>query len=414
MSTLPAERVAPRTRAAPRPSGAPLRIALLNDIAQIGGIEVVLLTLVRHLPRDYFTPIYLAPEPGPMAEQMRAAGAEVVPVRRPPWWTTSFHVGRRKCFNPLAILYDSALPLVYGRKLAAALQAARADVLHSSGMLALLAGGVAARMSGVPHAAHVHDRIGAAPFRWIFRRAVERLSDQVVAVSRSVAEGSSPARTEVIPNAADLTLWRGTAPLREELGVCPQHKVIGIVGRLTPWKGQRVFLDAAAQLVAGSLSRYHFVVVGDDSVGGVPGYREELERQANRDPLRGRVSFLGRRADVLDIMAACDVLVHASTKPEPFGLVLVEGMGVGVPVVASALGGPLDIITNGEDCLLVKPSDPTALAHAIKFLCDNPAEARRLAGRGAEKSRTVYCPVTVTRRFAELYERLVVDRQSNS
>src|SRR5262249_56085862 len=103
-------------------------------------------------------------------------------------------------------------------------------------------------------------------------------------------------RTVLIPNAADLGPWQGATDLRRQLGVGSGQRLIGIVGRLTPWKGQRVFLEAAGRLIArdrpGQPDRYHFVVAGDDSVGNVPGYRDELERLAAHDGLPGRVQFL--------------------------------------------------------------------------------------------------------------------------
>jgi glycosyltransferase involved in cell wall biosynthesis len=391
----------------------PLRVALINDIGRLGGIESVLLSLTRHLPRDQFTPVYFAPEPGPMADLMSRAGAEVVPAPRPAWWSTGFHLGRRKVLNPAAVAYDLTALFAHGRRLVKAMRAARVDLVHSSGMMALLAGGLAARAARLPHLAHVHDIIQQAPIRWAYQRAVERVSDRVVAVSRAAAHGFSPSRTAVIPNAADPGRPASPAGVREALGLWPDQRVIGLVGRLTPWKGQRVFLAAAKQLLeqgTGPADRYHFLLVGDDSVGGVAGYREELERAAAAGVLRGRVSFLGRRADVPDVMAACDVVVHASTKPEPFGVVIVEAMAVGTPVIAAGAGGPLDIIADGTDGLLTPPGDAAALARAIRRLCDNPDEARRMADRAREKGRTVYSAAAVTEQVASVYRELAAPR----
>src|SRR5947208_2666537 len=114
---------APPGRTRNRPGGRPLRVALVNDIGRLGGIEMVLLSLIRQLPRDQFTPVYLAPEPGPMAELMGRAGAEVIPVPRPPWWSTSFYLGRRKVLNPAAVVYDLTVPFAHGRRLAKTMRA---------------------------------------------------------------------------------------------------------------------------------------------------------------------------------------------------------------------------------------------------------------------------------------------------
>ena len=191
--------------------------------------------------------------------------------------------------------------------------------------------GLAARWDRLPHLAHIQDIISRAWTRAPYTMLLEKLSDQFVAISTPVGAFYPARKTTLIPNAVDLSRWRGTAGIRESLELLPQHKVIAIIGRLTPWKGQRVFL-AAAQILAAQDPCYRFLIVGDDSVGGVSGYRRELEGLANQGDLQGCVQFLGRRDDVLDVMAACDVIVHASTQPEPFGVVIIEGMAMAKPI----------------------------------------------------------------------------------
>lgn len=383
----------------------PLRIGFVNDIGQLGGIEMMLLLLVRRLPRDQFTPVYFAPEPGPMVAQMQLAGAEVINVPRPGWWSTSFYLHRRKILNPPAILYDLTVMGRYIWRLAGALCTAKIDVLHSSGMISQIGAGVSTRLTGIPHVAHVQDIIGSRWIRDIYAPLLGRLADRIAAISTAVGMPYSPHKTCYIPNVADLDRWNNTPGIRESLGINPDQTLIGMVGRLTPWKGQRIFLAAAEQLAKEDAS-YRFLIVGDDSVGGVSGYRTELQQQAAQNALNGRVQFLGRRADVLDVMAACDMLVHASTKPEPFGIVIVEAMAMQKPVIATAMGGPLDIIEDGVDGLLIQPGDPHALGEAIRYLKNNPETMARIAEGAWQKSHTKYSATSMTTQFAALYQEL--------
>ena len=124
------------------------------------------------------------------------------------------------------------------------------------------------------------------------------------------------------------------------------------------------------------------VVLVGDALFGEDAYVERLKLRAAKPDLAGRVHFLGFQQDVPRLMRAMDVIVHCSTAPEPFGLVIVEGMLARRPVIASAAGGALEIMT-GESGLLVAPGDATALRSAITRLLENPELARRLAEEGA-------------------------------
>jgi len=274
------------------------RIAIVNDIGSLGGIEMMLLVLARELPRDRYTPVYLAPESGAMIEQMEALGVEVIRAPRPRWWSVSFYIGQRKVFNPLALLYDGWVTLRYIGALRRALRVGRIDLVHSSGMVSQICAGVAARSLGLPHVAQVQDIIGSRLIRRWYGALLGRLTDRIAAISTAVATADLPiAKTQIVPNVVDLDRWQGGHLTRAALSLSDTQFVIGMVGRLTPWKGQRVFLAAARALLesGGQADRCRFVLVGDDSIGSVAGYRAELEADAQRGVLRDRVQLLGRR-----------------------------------------------------------------------------------------------------------------------
>jgi glycosyltransferase involved in cell wall biosynthesis len=155
--------------------------------------------------------------------------------------------------------------------------------------------------------------------------------------------------------------------------------VIGVFGRIINWKGQHVVLDAL-----GRLPGVHALLVGDERED--PAYVARLRDQVARLGLGDRVRFTGFRRDVMSAMAAVDVVVHSSVAPEPFGRVIVEGMLVGRPVIATVGGGVGEIIDDGVNGLLVPPGDAGALARAIAALLANAERASALAAAGRQKA----------------------------
>jgi glycosyltransferase involved in cell wall biosynthesis len=125
-----------------------------------------------------------------------------------------------------------------------------------------------------------------------------------------------------------------------------------------------------------------FLVVGSSSFGLEPAYAQELRQFAKDAGMEDRVMFLGQRSDMNDLLNACDVVVHASVEPEPWGLVVAEAMAAGRAVVAAAAGGPLEMIEDGRTGLLVPPGDAEALAAAMAALLRQP-ERRRALGEAA-------------------------------
>ncbi len=269
------------------------------------------------------------------------------------------------------------------------------DLLYANSQKALLVGAAAARLAGVPLVSHLHDILSPAHFSTLNRRlsvtAANRSCRRVIADSTATAEafiaaGGRPHKVEVV--------YYGFEPppparperrvsTRAELGVGPDEFVVGHVGRLSPWKGQDVLIRALAR-VPDAVG----VIVGEALFGEDELARTLPELGASLG-LTDRLRFTGFRSDIVEVMRACDVVVHSSTSPEPFGRVIVEAMLAGVPVVASRAGGPCEIIDDGRTGWLTEPGDDVALAERISALADDPstrlAVAEAAAAEGAER-----------------------------
>jgi glycosyltransferase involved in cell wall biosynthesis len=176
--------------------------------------------------------------------------------------------------------------------------------------------------------------------------------------------------------------------------------LVGMFGRISRWKGQEVFLRAIADvpgvcaLIAGGT---HF---------GEEEYERRIKCLARELGVDGRVVFAGHISDVTIAMASCDVIVHCSTSPEPFGRVILQAILVGTPVIASDGGGAREIVTHDETGQLTPMKDCRALSAAIRRCLENPEWSKRLAAQAREQVRRKFSAASMTDRFNHILETL--------
>lgn len=224
------------------------------------------------------------------------------------------------------------------------------------------------------------------------RRALMRRFDRLIAVSDNVLEslrmGGYPASMLRKVNAGidvEGFVRRVRVPperVRESLGIAPDRMLAVMVANLQSWKGHHVVVSALEQMNPELRRRLHVAFVGAVRPQNEANLRELRERLAGCGAERD-VSWLGARRDVPDLLAAADVAVHASTFPEPFGLVLVEAMAVGKPVIAARRGGPIEIVSP-ETGILFDPDHPSQLVDALELLLERP-ELRKTMGDAARQ-----------------------------
>lgn len=354
-----------------------LRVVYLDHCARLSGGELALLHLLPALDVDAHV---ILGEPGPLVEELRAAGisVEVVPIE-----AATGTLGREKVRPGRLPLLALAHTAAHVAELALRLRRLRPDLVHTNSLKSALYGGAAARLASVPVVWHVRDRISgdylpAAAAR-IVRASARVLPAAIIANSEATLTTLGRASAGGVSIASPL----GFAPSQTPRAPTNRPLRVGIVGRLDPWKGQHVFLDAFAKAFPSGPEEA--VIIGA-SLFGTHGYATDLERQAAALGLTGRVDFRGFRDDVENELGRLDVLVHASTIPEPFGQVVVEGMAVGLPVLAANAGGPAEVIEHGVTGLLYPPGDVDALALALQRVATDPALRRRLGDSGRRRA----------------------------
>lgn len=274
-------------------------------------------------------------------------------------------------------------------------------------------GGSAARLARLPAVWWQHDIPKATRMEQIAMRVP-------AAAIVCVGEAAAQAQRHLTPRRRVEKIFPGTAvaalAARRGSGDAVRRSlspdggpIVGIVGRLQPWKGQEVFLRAAAQVLA-TRRDVRFAVIGGAILGWEGSYPDELERLGAELGISERVTFAGHQADPVPWQDALDVVVHASER-EPFGLVIVEAMALGKAVVATAGGGPEEIIEDGRSGLIVPHGDPVALAAAIECVLADP-ELRDRLERGAADRAPSFGEEPSAALFAALLDELAGPAQA--
>jgi glycosyltransferase involved in cell wall biosynthesis len=378
-----------------------MHIVFLNPVGTLGGAERILLTAVGALRSLESRPriTVIAAGPGPLLDAARQLGAEVLCLPLPPVLAglTDSHRASASwlywCRRTAAL--GAAVPQ-YTSRLAKVLAAIAPDVIHSNGLkMHLLA--AACRLPRVAIFWHMHDFIGLRRITpWLLRFASKGVT--AVAISAAVAADVRRAlpgmRIALVPNVVDTDQFRpgrGDGPWLDGLAgldAVPSDTLrIGLVATFALWKGHDVFLQAAAYLSRdATLPNLRFYIVGGP-IYQTQAQRTELELRARASELGldGRLGFVPFQGDVAPVYRALDIVVHASTQPEPFGLTIAEAMSSGCAVVAANAGGAAELFTPGHDALGVVPGDPLALAGAIRLFVKEPALRLRL-GEAARRT----------------------------
>lgn len=276
-------------------------------------------------------------------------------------------------------------------RLANLLKRGRFDVIHTHLSTASLLGAFAAKFVGKPSVAHVHGLNTATCYKY---------SDKIIAVSETVKshlvnQGIKANKIHVVHNGVDLLRFYpadsrvAKAKLAEsDPDILPDGSdgpLLGVFGALVNSKGHRVAIESMF-LILKEVPDARMAIVGEGKD------REDLERAAEALGLVDRIIFAGFQPDVRRIMSACDVVLIPSLRAEGFGLVAIEAMALGKPIVGSSAGGLLEIILQDETGLLVPPNDPQALAAAACEILSNPDKARSMGVKGRDR---------VEKRFAQ-------------
>jgi glycosyltransferase involved in cell wall biosynthesis len=393
-----------------------MRIAYLSVSDQLGGSEIVLLEMIKGIRRlrPAWTLQAILPGRGPLLDQAEAAGADCVVLPMPASLARLGEFGA----GPAALvarLVPVALALpAYLHRLRTIIRAGRPAILHTNGFKAHIVGVRAGGDSKIVW--HMHEYIGARRFTRSLLARHQRHVAAMLANSRSVAADLTAAlrptaAVRVVHNAVDLQTFAPDGPteaLDRRAGLAPSPAPVvrvGLVATFARWKGHEVFLRALAALPADLPIRGYVIGGPVYDTAGSQHTMAELQALADRLGLGGRVGFTGFLPPA-PAMRALDVVVHASTRPEPFGLVIAEAMACGRAVITSASGGAAELVDAGEDALTHTPGDVAELSQCIIRVVGDPELRRQLGIRARASACRRFDSERLAREVVAVYEAI--------
>ncbi|MBI2566420.1 MAG: glycosyltransferase family 4 protein [Candidatus Schekmanbacteria bacterium] len=344
------------------------RILYLTPSVSLYGARRVLLSLIDYLPRDVFDPVVVGPGDGPLIAELQRRGIRSHIVR--------IDAVRKAKNLPMLIPNLWRLSRIARRE--------QVTLIHVNDFWANPWALLPARRRHLPIVCHVHNDPGAERIRKYFLGRADRL----IAVSDAVATAFAAApecRVSVIRSGVDLEPFLAASQrpsrFRAGLGLPPDALIVGMAAHVSRRKNQGLLL-AALRHVISHQSRVHGVLVGgiqDEE------YARELRSLAEAPPLRGHIHFVDFQDDMPDVTAGFDIAALTSVD-EGLGLVSVEAMACGRPVVATAVGGIPEVVSPGKTGFLHAPGDVAGLAESLVRLAVSPALRRELGEEGRRRS----------------------------
>jgi exopolysaccharide production protein ExoQ len=344
------------------------RVLALHPVGDRYGSDKVFVNNVLAMRRSGLDVSVMIAEGGPLEADLAQHGIPCSRLHAP--------VLRKRLLHPLAFLRLALVTPSTLLSLVRAFRRAQADLIYVN-TATLPHCVVAARMSGIPVVCHVHE-LESSISRALSRSVTAPLlfATGLIANSRATA---AHLRRDWRPLAGRTTVvYNGTEGPAEQPVPARTLRKIGVVGRLSPRKGQDIAVDAVSELLHRDLD-IELVLIGD-CFPGYEWYESYLRQAADEHP--SRIRLTGYRSDVWQVYRDLDLVVVPS-RLEPFGLVAVEAALSGRAVIAARVGGLTEIVRDGVTGVLVEPDDPPALAEAIKSLVAEPARAESFAREAA-------------------------------
>ena len=361
-----------------------MKILYVNHTSQVSGAERSLLELLSGMNGHWRA--LLACPTGSLASAAAQREIATLPIA---------------CIDGSLRIDPVQTPLALARLGFAALQVARhtqtsrVDLVHANSIRAGLVCVAARRLTGVPTVVHLRDCLPRTAMADTTMRCIARGASAIVANSDYTAGGLTAVAeprgsVHVLANPVDLARFDpgliDRHQARRRVGINEAEFALGVIGQITPWKGQADAIKVLSLLV-GERPEAALYIVGEPKFVSRAtrfdnlAYMDELHRLAVEAGLQARVHFLGEREDIPEVLAALDVVLVPSWE-EPFGRVVVEAMAMGRTVIATTIGGPAAIIDDGVSGLLVQPRDPAAWAAAVRRVVAD-ADLRRQLEREA-------------------------------
>lgn len=374
------------------PMVAPMRVCYLDHTAQDSGGEIALARLLESFDPEVVTPIVVLADDGPLVTRLRESGflVEVIKIG-----SSVTNVRKDSVSSVFSIkLFVAFSVIAYGLKVGKFIRKNNIDIIHTNSLKSDVYGIIASFVAQRPLIWHVRDHISNQYLPefavQVVRFCARRIPSFIIANSQSTLDSLQlrQSNDSAIVSSGIQTfgvvydgLRKNRLPQRADIDGDLVVRVL-LMGRLTHWKGQHVFIEAGRQLIDRGL-KVNFLIAGA-ALFNEQKYEQSLYDLVKKYNLGRHVEFLGHVNSVQSLLASVDILVHASVSPEPFGQVVVEGMAAGLPVIATDAGGVRETVLHGVTGLLVPMNQPVSMAKALEYLIENP-DIRQVFGENGKQ-----------------------------
>ena len=378
------------------------KILFVDHTAVMGGAELCLLDLASAYAQ---TSKVLLFQNGALRDRLEQIGVEVniVPASK-----TMLELRTSGGLSSL-----TAIPELWKIAGYIAQEAQNYDLILANSQKAFVTAAISTLRGSPPIVWYLHDILTAKHFSKVNRTIAVFLANKFAAkvivnshaTGRAfIAAGGKAELIDVVYNGFDFNKFdrikiEEAKAVRSQLGI-EDAPLVGLFSRLSYWKGQHILLEAIKEL-----PQVRAILVGT-ALFGEEEYVGELKTLSAIPELEGRVHWLGFRDDIPTLMKACDIIVHASTEPEPFGRVIVEGQLAQKPTIATAAGGALELIEDGKNGCLFPAGDAIALRQSMQKLIEDPTLAKTLGQQGYAHAKQNFSSTTILDSFAQALAKI--------
>ena len=378
------------------------KILFVDHTAVMGGAELCLLDLASAYAQ---TSKVLLFQNGALRDRLEQIGVEVniVPASK-----TMLELRTSGGLSSL-----TAIPELWKIAGYIAQEAQNYDLILANSQKAFVTAAISTLRGSPPIVWYLHDILTAKHFSKVNRTIAVFLANKFAAkvivnshaTGRAfIAAGGKAELIDVVYNGFDFNKFdrikiEEAKAVRSQLGI-ENAPLVGLFSRLSYWKGQHILLEAIKEL-----PQVRAILVGT-ALFGEEEYVGELKTLSAIPELEGRVHWLGFRDDIPTLMKACDIIVHASTEPEPFGRVIVEGQLAQKPTIATAAGGALELIEDGKNGCLFPAGDAIALRQSMQKLIEDPTLAKTLGQQGYAHAKQNFSSTTILDSFAQALAKI--------
>ncbi len=387
-----------------------------------GGAIICLRHLVRNLDRTRFTPMVVTGRTGPQYREIAGeAKWEHIPDRHidivgahrildPIVWIDKIP-GLRFIINQVLARADDLFNfLPFFLHLLWTAWRFKADLIHANNEpLCNRAALLVAKVLRIPSVCHVRgDQDGSRLMRWAFSLPTH-FTPVSYWVSKSIQDKLAVPtdKISVIYDGLELDGLDPSIdgqPFRDQHHLKDDDFTVGLVGLLIPWKGQEIFLDAAKKL-QDKIPNLKMLIIGGTPDDCIP-FEKMLKQRVKQEALESTVIFTGHVSDMPHVYSGLDVVVSASTSPEPLGTVVIEAMAMGRPLIGPNHGGAAEMMTHEKTGLLFNPRDAESLAKAINDLYQSTEKREQLSTAARRHALDTFAVEKHTHLIQKLYSKL--------